>query len=233
MTNVNTDKLRETVQSVLDEKSSPGLVIAAGKKGGVFLKEAYGKRQLIPVEITNSVDTIYDIASITKVMATTTALMLLVQRGRINLEMKASEFIDEFSAEHKDRITLKHLLCHVSGLADWYPYFEEIRKRESNGGIPFMGNEKGKRIVYSLANNEELVSRDFSATKYSDIGFIILGEIIPKTLGENYAEAISLFAATPLIASTKIFSPIIWIIRSEEHTSNSSHIPLTRMPSSA
>lgn len=198
MTNLKTEQLKETVQAVLNEKSTPGIVIAAGKKGGVFFTQAYGKKQLIPEETAASVDTIYDIASITKVMATTTALMLLVQRGRVNLEMKVAEFIDEFTEENKDRITIKHLLCHVSGLADWHPYFEEVRKRESDGGMPLIGNEKGKRIVYSLANNEKLTCNDFSATKYSDIGFIILGEIIEIITGESLN----------IFCEREIFSPL-------------------------
>ncbi|RMF96060.1 MAG: class A beta-lactamase-related serine hydrolase [Candidatus Schekmanbacteria bacterium] len=178
------EKFRETAQEVLRKKSTPGFVIAAGKKGGAKFIEAFGKKQLVPYEIGNDVDTIYDIASVTKVMATTTAIMLLVQRGLINIEMKVSEFIDEFASNGKDKITIKHLLTHTSGLSDWYPYFEEIRRKDEEEGSQLMCKSNAKKMVYSLVNNEEIEKRENPVTKYSDIGFIALGEIIEKITGE-------------------------------------------------
>ncbi len=190
--------LGETVQSILNDKTMPGVVVAAGRKDENFLLESYGKKQLVPEELPNSVNTIYDIASVTKVMATATAVMLLVQKGKLNIEMKVSEFIDEFREEEKSAVRLKHLLCHVSGLADWYPFFEEIRRKETVGGTRLLANKRGKNLVYSIANSQELVNKDFSVTKYSDIGFIILGEIIEMITGEAFDE----------FCRREIFSPL-------------------------
>jgi CubicO group peptidase (beta-lactamase class C family) len=110
-------------------------------------------------------DTIFDAASLTKVVATTPAIMLLVERGRVKLDEPVSSYIPEFTGEGKELVTVRELLTHTSGLppdietkTDWHGPAEAIRK----------------------ACGEKLRTPPGTSFKYSDINFILLGEIVQR-----------------------------------------------------
>ena len=176
---------RKEIEKTYDESIVPGFVIAAGKKGGDKILESFGYKAILPERKANSVDTVYDLASLTKVMATTTALMQFIGEGKINLEMKIGEFIDAYRYGEYSNITIKNLLSHTAGYPDWYPFFEEIKKREKTSGECLIGTYEGKKLVYSLAKEIHLTDSTLTSTKYSDIGFIILGEIVEFVSGEH------------------------------------------------
>jgi len=112
------EKLAEmdaAIDQAIAEHDCPGVVLWVERNRAVYHK-AYGRRALIPVEEPMTEDTIFDAASLTKVVATTPAVMLLVERGRIKLDERVQAYLPEFKGDGKEAITIRQLLTHTSGL---------------------------------------------------------------------------------------------------------------------
>ncbi len=145
------------------DKKFPGAVVVIGHKGKIVYRKAFGNRALVPKVEKMTIDTIFDVASLTKVVATTTSIMILVERGQIRLNDTIGKFIPEIADENVKKITIQQLMTHVSGFA---PDFD-LREK-------WTGREGMLNALYK----EKL--RQPSGTKfvYSDINFIVLGEIV-------------------------------------------------------
>lgn len=158
-----------------------GAVARGEIPGGVFWMErdgkhwenVYGSRAIVPVREPMSEDTIFDAASLTKVMATTPCVMLLIQDGKIALEEPASKYIPEFTGDGKEKITIRQLMTHVSGLMP-----------DITTGFAWQGYEEGIRRVVA----EPIKGPPDKAFVYSDINFILLGEIVRRVSGEPINE---------------------------------------------
>ena len=145
----------------------PGGVLWLEHNGTAYHK-AFGARALIPAREPMTEDTLFDAASLTKVVATTPAVMRLVERGKINLDAPVKTYLPEFTGDGRDEITVRQLLTHVSGLppdietkSDWHGQAEAIRK----------------------ACVVPLQSKPGTVFKYSDINFFLLGEIVRRVSG--------------------------------------------------
>ena len=156
------------VEKDIADKKLPGAVVLIGHKGKIVFRKAYGNRALVPNVEKMTVDTIFDVASLTKVVATTTSIMILVERGQIRLNDTIGKFIPEIEDENVKKITIQQLMTHISGFA---PDFD-LREK-------WTGREGMLNALYK----EKL--RQPSGTKfvYSDINFIVLGEIIERISG--------------------------------------------------
>src|SRR6266568_1361391 len=113
----NLAALDGVVQSAIQNHEVPGAVLLVGHEGHVIYRKAFGNRSLEPTQAPMLVDTIFDIASLTKVVATTTAVMQLVDQGRVRLNDPVVKYIPEFGQNDKSDITVRDLLTHHSGLA--------------------------------------------------------------------------------------------------------------------
>src|SRR5215217_1652826 len=149
-------------------KKLPGAVVLVGRKGRVVWRKSYGSRALEPAREAMTPDTIFDLASLTKVVATATSIMILVERGKLRLSDPVSVHIPELKGEARDRITIEQLLTHVSGYA---PDFD-LRERWTGY------DEAIKRLI-----KEPLRNPPGSRFTYSDIGFITLGEVVARVSG--------------------------------------------------
>ena len=116
-------------------KRLPGAVVLVGRKGRVVWRKSYGARAVEPAREAMTPDTIFDLASLTKVVATATSIMILVERGKVRLGDPVSLHIPELKGEGRDRITIEQLLTHVSGYAPdfdlrerWTGYDEAIKR---------------------------------------------------------------------------------------------------------
>ena len=160
----------------ISRKKLPGAVVLAGRKGRIVWRKTYGARALEPAREAMSADTIFDLASLTKVVATATSIMILVERGKVRLSDPLSLHIPELKGEGRDRITIEHLLTHVSGYA---PDFD-LRER-------WTGHDEAiKRLI-----KEPLRNPPGTRFTYSDIGFIALGEVVARAGGmplDEFAE---------------------------------------------
>src|SRR5262245_63907006 len=108
--------LDEIIEAEIAKKQLPGAVVIVGRKGKVVWRRAYGNRALEPAPEPMTVDTIFDLASLTKVVATATSMMILVERGLVRLGDPVSRYIPEFGESGKKNITVEQLLTHRSGL---------------------------------------------------------------------------------------------------------------------
>ena len=179
------EKLAEidaSIQKSIQEKNTPGAVLWIEREG-VAYHRAYGLRAAVPKPETATEDTIYDAASLTKVVATTPCIMLLIERGRIDLDAPAVTYLPEFKGHGKERITIRHLLTHTSGL------------RPGLGGSPPWS---GMDQAIQLACAQELLNPPGTHFRYSDINFIVLGEIVRRVSGQSLNE----------FAHAEIFAPL-------------------------
>lgn len=163
----NPDKLAAmdaAIESAITNHRCPGGVLWLEHDGAVYEK-AYGNRSLVPDVEPMTEDTIFDMASLTKVMATTPAIMLLIQRGEVDLDAPVCKYIPEFTGGGKENVTVRELLTHTSGLppdietaTDWH----------------------GWKTGIKMACAVQLENKPGTVYKYSDINFILLGEIVHR-----------------------------------------------------
>lgn len=163
------------LQSQVDRDKIPGAVIEIKSRNQVIFKHSFGYAQkydynhhlLNPPE-KMTVNTLFDIASLTKVIGTTTSIMILVDRGLIKIEDPVCKYIKAFNTPEKREITIRHLLTHTAGLNEWYPlYYRATNKEES----------------YKLIAELPLMFSVGTQRRYSDLGFVILGEIVEIVSG--------------------------------------------------
>ncbi len=187
------------VRNAILQQLIPGAVVLVGHDGKVVYRKAFGSRSVDPVIEPMTVDTIFDMASLTKVMATTSSVMRLVQLGQIKLNDPVAKYIPEFAQNGKEEVTIRQLLTHYSGL-----------RADLDLKPEWSGQEEGFR----LANAEKLVTPPGSTFLYSDINFIVLGELVQRVsrLALNtYAES---FVFSPLgMTTTRFLPPQSWFLR--------------------
>lgn len=163
------------LQSQVNNDKIPGAVIEIKKGGEVIYKQAYGYAQkydydhhLLPVPDTMTTGTMFDIASLTKMVGTTTSMMLLVDRGLVHIDDPVSKYVKAFGTPDKAAITIRNLLTHTAGIYEWYPmYYRAHNKQET----------------FKLIGELPLAFPVGAARHYSDLGFTVLGEIIEKVSG--------------------------------------------------
>ena len=152
------------INQAIADKKCPGGVLWVEHRGVTYHK-AYGHRALVPAVEPMTEDTIFDAASLTKVVAATPAMMLLIERGQVKLDDPVKTYIPEFSGEDKDAITVRQLMLHISGL---------------NGDIETKTDWQGQQTAIKKACAEKLLKPPGTAFRYSDINFFLLGEIVQR-----------------------------------------------------
>jgi CubicO group peptidase (beta-lactamase class C family) len=202
--NTKHQKLIYTVDSILqsqvDRKLIPGAVVEIKKGKEILCKMAFGfaerndyhnKPLAHPEKMTPG--DLFDLASLTKVVGTTTAIMLLVDRGQIHVDDPVSKYIPAFGSGDKRQITIRNLLTHTAGLITWYPLFYRA---------------SGKEETYRLIHELPLAYPVGKIRKYSDLGFILLGEIVEKLSGMPLDEFDSLYIFQPLGMHHTTYNPL-------------------------
>jgi CubicO group peptidase (beta-lactamase class C family) len=163
------------MQQANAERVFPGAVLLVSQKKDVCFFKAYGFANIFTKTIAAK-DTIFDLASLTKPLATALAVMLLVQRSQVELEHNLGGLLPEFERSDKSHIKLKHLLYHNSGLPDYRPYYKRI------WALPPKRRLAGLR---ECLLNEDLISPIGKKVLYSDIGFMILRWIVEEVSGRR------------------------------------------------
>jgi CubicO group peptidase (beta-lactamase class C family) len=162
--------LDSLLQNEVNADKIPGCVIQVKKGGQVVFQRAYGfsqkyneQHRLIPNPEPASLDHLYDLASLTKVVGTTTAIMLLADKGLLGVDDPVGKYVPAFDVPEKKEITIRHLLTHSAGLYEWYPLYYRA---------------KNKWEAYQLIGELPLAFPVGKQRRYSDLGFILLGQII-------------------------------------------------------
>src|SRR5881394_3927166 len=181
------------ITEAVADHQCPGAVLWL-ERNGVAYHKAYGKRALAPAEELMTEDTLFDAASLTKVVACTPAVMLLVERGQIELEQRAQTYIPEFKGDGKETITLRQLLTHTSGLRP------DISTRPAWSGYD---------TAIRMACAEKLVTPPGTAFRYSDINFFLLGEVVRRVSGLNLDEFVEREVYRPLKMVDTGFRPFM------------------------
>jgi CubicO group peptidase (beta-lactamase class C family) len=161
----------------------PGAVVLAARNEEVLFEHAFGFRSLIPEKTTLELATVFDLASLTKPLATTLALMLLAREGKIRLDDRVTRFLPTFGVFGKNLTTVRQLLTHTSGLPAWKPYYQEVLKEEKAGKIHFVASRGAKNYVMRLVHREKPLEPPGKRCLYSDLGFIVLGELVETVTG--------------------------------------------------
>lgn len=185
-------QLPGVVEKAMQEGKTPGAVILVGHNGSVVYERAIGYRRLVPRKLPMYIDTIFDMASCTKVVATTTAIMQLFQEGKIRLDDPVSEYWPEFAANGKQDITVRELMTHYSGLPpdldlsyDWSGYDTAMKMIVDTAPIV----PPGTRFIYS------------------DMNFETLGELVHRISGEPLNVYCEQHIFKPLGMTSTMFVP--------------------------
>lgn len=180
------DPIAGAMQAALDEGVFPGAVLLVRLRGQIVYHRAFGLAACLPDQEPASVDTIYDLASLTKPLATTTAVLCLVQDGRLNVDTVIQEILGELGGSAIGRATISHLLTHRSGLPAWRPLYQRIAERD-RAQPGFLGSEGAKQLALEMIRDEALLSSIGAQGVYSDLGFILLGFLVERLAGQSLA----------------------------------------------
>jgi len=202
-------KIDKIVNKQLEEKVIPGIVILATKDNKIIFEKAYGYAQLNDAKDFSDIanpkavrlenpkkmkeDTIFDLASVTKVAATTQAIMKLNFEGKLSVDDLVTKYIPEFGKNGKDTITIKELLTHTSGMPQWTPSFL------------YVNNDREKLLDYIIELKPIFEKGDH---KYSDFGFMALGYIVEKISGKTLDEYVEEEIYKPLGMNNTFFRPL-------------------------
>src|SRR5258708_6397271 len=151
------------VQQEINRQQITGAVLLIGHNGRIVHRKAFGFEAVSPRREPTTPDTVYDLASLTKVVATTPSVMHMVETGQIRLNDPVAHYIPEFAANGKDQITIRDLMTHYSGL-----------RPDLDLKVAWEGREEGFR----RAHDEKPIDPPGARFVYSDINFLVLGEIV-------------------------------------------------------
>ncbi len=184
------------IDRAIAAKKFPGAVVIIGHNGHVVFHKAYGNRSLTPQPEAMTEDTIFDVASLTKVLATAPAVMRLYQQGRFLLNDPVSKYLPAFAANGKHDITIRQLLTHYSGLPP-----------DVSLDDPWEGKQEGLRRAFESVP----VTAPGVQFRYSDINFITLGALVEKLSGLTLDQYEARYIARPLgLKHTRFLPPDTW-----------------------
>lgn len=170
---MNHDNIDRCMVKALADGVFPGAVLRVSEKGGCVFEKAYGVTDL-QTGRNVAAATVFDLASLTKSLAGATALMILVQQGKLSLDSTIGDLIPEFARNEKKDLTVCQLLCHMSGLADYKPYYEKLGS---------LAQKEREAALRSMLLAEPLVHLPGSRVVYSDIGYMILNWMVEVLSG--------------------------------------------------
>lgn len=202
------------VRRTLEEGIEGGVFTAAcawvSVGGKTVLEAAAGRLDDRPDAPRTDAGTVFDLASLTKPLATATLLMGLAAEGRVAptdpVAARLPEFAQGPGAADRRRVSVADLLSHASGLPAWSPYFERVRERAA--GTPgYVGSEAARRQVVAAAAAEPLEVPPGSRSLYSDVGFILLGEVAARAGGVPLETLFAERVAAPLGLAATAYNP--------------------------
>src|ERR1700722_5955262 len=183
--------LDQTIEQAIEEGRIPGAVLLVGHDGQIVHRKAYGKRALMPTAEAMTVDTIFDLASLTKIVATTSSLMKLFEQGRFRLNDHVTQYLPEFQGGKSD-ITIRNLLTHFSG---------------EPPDLPLSPAWSGYQTGIHMAMLETPTTPPGTHFVYSDINFILLGELVHRLGGQMLSDYARQHIFLPLGMQETQFQP--------------------------
>lgn len=188
-------RLADTVSAILArgvrDTAFPGAIAVVGTRDGILVQRSTGSLDWGPSSAPD-LRTLWDLASLTKVVALTSAMMLLVESGTIDLDAPVQRYLPDFAGMHKDRVTVRHLLTHASGLPAWRPLYKEAAGPDEAVALVLatpLDTVPGVRMVYS------------------DLGAILLGQIVSRVTHQPFDRFVEARVFVPLGMHETRFRP--------------------------
>jgi uncharacterized protein YbbC (DUF1343 family)/CubicO group peptidase (beta-lactamase class C family) len=163
-------RVDDAIARAVGEKKVPGAVVVIGRRGKVAMARAYGMRSVDPTSEPMTRDTVFDMASLTKPVATATSVMVLLERGKFRLGDRVVTYLPELRGNGKDAITIDQLLRHRAGLIP---------------DDPISDYAEGPEVAWSKIGGLSTVATPGEKFLYSDVGFLILGRLVEKVAGQS------------------------------------------------
>lgn len=182
----------DLITTAIEQGDIPGVVLLVQRDGKTLVRKAYGDRALKPARVAMTVDTIFDLASLTKPVATATAVMILIDRGKINPKAMVAKYIPEFGRNGKENITVEHLLLHRGGLIP-----------DNHLNDYKQGTAKAWENIFALKPR----SVPGTVFKYTDVGYMVLGELIKRVDGRSLDRFAAEEMFMPLGMKNTAFNP--------------------------
>jgi len=176
-------KVERALDKAIEAAEMPGAVVLARMpREGEMLEYGWvrGLAVVRPERIPMSPDTIFDLASLTKNLATTTAVMLLVRDGLVALDDPVAKFLPSFADRDKGEVTIRNLLTHSAGLKPWRGFHELMIQKERKTGERLIGTAEGREWIIDRVLRSGLVHETGEAAVYGDLDFIALGAMVEE-----------------------------------------------------
>lgn len=192
------EQVDKLMRQAVAESVFPGGVLLVSWQDSVIFFKAYGYANIFS-RLTMTRDTVFDLASLTKPLATTLAVMNLIQLSKLDLEQNLGSILPRFKKTEKEDITIRHLLCHNSGLPDYRPYYKTIRQLPA---------DDRKAALRGLLLKEPLLHPTGKKVLYSDLGFMILEWVVESLSGRCLNRFMDEAICGPLGLENLFFTPL-------------------------
>ena len=183
------------IDDAINSKLFPGAQILVIKDSEILAEKSFGYQTFESNSTEIDANTIYDIASLTKVVATSPIIMKLIKKKYLHVDHEIYQFYPDFRGDWKDRVTIKHLLTHSSGLKPYEEYFKNKNIKNSDD------------IIRNIVSEQNLLFEPGSEFKYSDLGMILLMDIAEKVTGRTFSELVQSWIFNPINMQNSYFNP--------------------------
>lgn len=192
------EHVENAFHEALKQAVFPGAVLLVAREDEIVYEQAFGLRFQARAHEPLRKGAIFDLASLTKPLATAVAVMFLVHEKKLRLEDRVTQVLPTFGVSDKQGVTFRQLLNHSSGLPAWKPYYEEIIKLKKSGRIDFVSSAPAKAYVLEQIHREKPLNPPGKYALYSDPGFMVLGQAIEMISGRSL----------DLFCEERIFQPL-------------------------
>ncbi len=204
-------RVDRAIDKAIASSEIPGAVVGAQMPKNGETLEHFSERGLAvlqPERIPMTRQTIFDLASLTKPLATTTAMLFLIDEGAVELDAPVAKYLPLFSERGKEAVTIRHLLSHSSGLKPWRAYHEIFLRKERKTGETLIGSPEARTSVIDRTARSALVHEPGEAAVYGDLDFIVLGAVVEAVGGQRLDDFCREKIFGPLEMSDTFFIPI-------------------------
>lgn len=182
----------KAIDGALSERVFPGGVLAIGRRAGLIHVRPFGRQSFAADSSAVEAGTLYDLASLTKAVATSMLAMALVDEGKLDLDAPVSRWLPDFEDEERRAIRVRNLLAHSAGLREWQPLYKEVRDKEA---------------LLRRLSEMDLAYEPGTKSIYSDLGPILLGAILERVTGTSLDEAARRWVFEPLGMQDTLYQP--------------------------
>jgi|GEM_PF-50426 len=179
----SSDPVLQLLRQAIKRGVFPGAVLCASREGDVRYDHALGWAALEPAQLPLVAQAIFDVASLTKPVATAAAVMALLDAGELELDAPVAKWMPLFARPNKEKITIRHLLCHAAGLPAHLKFYERLHRMRQKEEGPALGTASVDWVIEEIARLETLPPGE--CTVYSDLGYIVLGRLIEVIAGAS------------------------------------------------